>query len=77
MAVAPVPLYRPKMPFVFTRCNANEVAESCAGFEAGVEMTFAALALASAAICFMELAATVAGFRVDVAIDRATIFDDV
>ena len=54
-----------------------ETWRTCAGFEAGVEMTFAALALASAAICFMELAATVAGFRVDVAIDRATIFDDV
>ena len=38
--------------------------------------TLAAVACASAAICFMVEAATVAGFRVDVAMDRATTFDD-
>lgn len=75
-AVAPVPLYNPKMPFVRTKFSAREVADSLAGLELLLEeaTTVAAVALASAAICFMEEAATVAGFRVDVAIDRATTF---
>ena len=39
MAVAPVPLYNPKMPLVFTRCNANEVAESCQKNEVEIVIT--------------------------------------
>ena len=45
------------------------------GITFGVDgLTLAAVALASAASCFMEAAATVAGAREEVAMDRAAAF---